>query len=68
MKQIKLKGEFVLTAAIVMTGAFLLHLLRVILGKDLVIGTTNIPMSISVLAIIVLGVVITKFWKAILGK
>jgi hypothetical protein len=49
-------------AAAILSLAALTHLLRVILGRDLVIGGWVVPVWVSVLAVIVAGYLAMQLW------
>jgi len=49
-------------AAAILSLATLTHLLRVILGRDLVIGGWVVPVWVSVLAVIVAGYLAMQLW------
>lgn len=49
-------------AATILSLAALLHLVRVIAGRDLVIGGWLVPVWVSILAVIIAGYVGVQLW------
>ena len=54
-----------LIAAIILAAIALLHLLRLVLGWVLVVGTLEVPMWPSVLVVLVFGGLSLLLWKEV---
>ena len=55
-------------AAIILGVISLLHLLRVLFGWALIIGTTGIPMWPSIVVFLVFGILATMLWRDSRGE